>query len=369
MARISWTKELIIEKVEEKGYIFLGIIGKFKKRKTRIKVWCGNPNHKPYEVNFNNFLLGKCKKCSDEEKAIYTEEFIKDFVNNDEYSRFINFKEFKSSKSSIEVFCVIHNELYTTEFFRFKEGCRCQKCGNERRAISLLKWTEEKIINYIKKNSDDIFIEFIELNGQNSIIKLKCKEGHIREQKFANFLDNKRCLYCNSSIPLTLEYIKEKIKKDNYTLLSNEYKNNITPLEVLCDNGHIYKTNWNRYKEGKRCPRCYEAEHQSKGAKKIENILLLKNIDYKKEYRFEDCKFKHTLPFDFYLPQYNICIEFDGKQHYEIVDYFGGLDGFIDTKIRDTIKNIYCQQNNIKLIRIPYWDFDKIEEVLNKLNK
>ena len=88
------------------------------------------------------------------------------------------------------------------------------------------------------------------------------------------------------------------------------------------------------------------------------------NTDYEMQYRFKDCKFKYTLPFDFYLPQYNCCIEFDGKQHYQIVKHFGGLDEFIDTKIRDTIKNIYCQQNNIKLIRIPYWEFDRIEEIL-----
>ena len=72
------------------------------------------------------------------------------------------------------------------------------------------------------------------------------------------------------------------------------------------------------------------------------------------------------LPFDFYIPDLNITIEYDGRQHYEIIDYFGGLDGFIDTKIRDTIKTIYCKENNIKLIRIPYWDFDKIEKILEK---
>ena len=66
------------------------------------------------------------------------------------------------------------------------------------------------------------------------------------------------------------------------------------------------------------------------------------------------------------MPKYNICIEYDGRQHFEIVKKFGGLEGFIDTKIRDTIKNTYCKKNNIKLIRIPYWDFDNIEKILHK---
>ena len=59
-----------------------------------------------------------------------------------------------------------------------------------------------------------------------------------------------------------------------------------------------------------------------------------------------------------------MCIEYDGKQHYEINTYFGGYESFIDTKIRDTIKNIYCRENNIKLLRITYKDFNNIEKIL-----
>lgn len=54
----------------------------------------------------------------------------------------------------------------------------------------------------------------------------------------------------------------------------------------------------------------------------------------------------------------------DGKQHFEVNDYFGGIKGFIDLKINDTIKNKYCQDNNIKLLRISYKDFNKIEDTI-----
>ena len=90
------------------------------------------------------------------------------------------------------------------------------------------------------------------------------------------------------------------------------------------------------------------------------------------QYKFDDCKFKYVLPFDFYLPQYNCCIEFDGEQHYKIIKHFGGFDKFVDTKIRDTIKNEYCKNNDIKLIRISYWNFNNIEKILKnelELNK
>ena len=90
------------------------------------------------------------------------------------------------------------------------------------------------------------------------------------------------------------------------------------------------------------------------------------NVKYKKQYKFKDCKFKRQLPFDFYLPDYNVLIEFDGLQHCVIKQYFGGYEGFVDTKIRDTIKNIYCKENNIKLIRISYNELKNINNILNK---
>ena len=78
------------------------------------------------------------------------------------------------------------------------------------------------------------------------------------------------------------------------------------------------------------------------------------------------------LPFDFYIPSLNIAIEYDGEDHYMFVfrgkgdTYEKAFNRFIGTKVRDTIKTMYCKENNIKLIRIPYWDFDRIEEILEK---
>ena len=131
---------------------------------------------------------------------------------------------------------------------------------------------------------------------------------------------------------------------------------------MVCPKGHAFKMKFYNFKKGNRCPVCRE----SKGERRVGDFLRKNNIKYERQYTFKNCKFKNVLPFDFYLPDYNICIEFDGRQHYEIIDYFGGLDGFIDTKIRDAIKTVYCKNNNIKLLRIPYWEFDNIEYILNK---
>ena len=105
---------------------------------------------------------------------------------------------------------------------------------------------------------------------------------------------------------------------------------------------------------------------QSKGEEKVGKILSELNIKYKKQYKFSNCTNPSTnkqLPFDFYLPEYNCCIEYDGEQHFG-QNFRGWFTKDVQKEIqhRDSIKNNFCQENKIKLIRIPYYDLDKIDK-------
>ena len=77
-------------------------------------------------------------------------------------------------------------------------------------------------------------------------------------------------------------------------------------------------------------------------------------INFVQEYRFEDCRYKLPLRFDFYIPEHNLCIEYDGIQHFKSFEFFGGEDKLKITQMRDEIKNDYCKKNGINLIRISY---------------
>ncbi len=97
--------------------------------------------------------------------------------------------------------------------------------------------------------------------------------------------------------------------------------------------------------------------HQSKWEMFIKDYLTSLNIMFHPQKRFSDCRNKKQsdmLPFDFYLPEYNLCIEYDGVQHFEPVEMWGGYEKFLINQENDNIKNEYCKNHNIQLLRLPY---------------
>jgi DNA-directed RNA polymerase subunit RPC12/RpoP len=112
------------------------------------------------------------------------------------------------------------------------------------------------------------------------------------------------------------------------------------------------------------CPKCNE----SKGEKEIRKFLSLYNVKYIEQYKFENCKNKRSLPFDFAIfnndNTLKCLIEYQGIQHYKKTGYFKGIEKLKYTKQNDQIKRDYCNKNNILLIEIPYTKFDFIKKIL-----
>lgn len=113
------------------------------------------------------------------------------------------------------------------------------------------------------------------------------------------------------------------------------------------------------------CPDCIreESDSISSGEKEIIDILGYHGIQYITQKSFDDCKHINKLQYDFYLPEYNLCIEYDGQQHFIPIDGWGGEEGFKKQKIRDNIKEQYCNDNNINLLRIPYYECNPEEMI------
>jgi len=154
------------------------------------------------------------------------------------------------------------------------------------------------------------------------------------------------------------DFKKAHNNKYNYSKII--FKNTNTKIEIICPkHGSFFQTP-NMHKLGSGCPKCKE----SKGERKIREFLEENNIKYSQEVKlFENYRF------DFYLEDLNTVIEYDGKQHSEPVEYFGGLEGFLKTQERDRIKEKFLKENNIELLRINYKEFNNILTILTNITK
>ena len=118
---------------------------------------------------------------------------------------------------------------------------------------------------------------------------------------------------------------------------------------------------------------CSLCNKKSKGEIKITRFLTNNNIKFERDKRFDDCRNILPLPFDFYIPKYNLCIEFDGIQHFQNTNWYGKMsneemkENLKSNQLRDQIKNDYCKKNGINLLRIRY--DENVEEKLIKYFK
>ena len=210
--------------------------------------------------------------------------------------------ECKNMTAPIKCFCSIHNHTWATTPQSLLNDCGCYYCGLDKLAKFHLH-TQEEFESIIRKSNPDVDV-ISEYTGLKNDVIVKCK----------------KCGY--------------------------EWKLNANSLKV----------------NGTRCKKC---SYTYKGEDEIIKILEGLKVDYIHQFKIENCKDKRPLPFDFYLPQYNCCIEFDGIQHFE--PRFGD-ECFKKTTLHDEIKNKYCLENNIKLLRIPYWESGNIKDlIINKI--
>jgi very-short-patch-repair endonuclease len=255
---------------------------------------------------------------------------------------------------------------------------RHKKCGFEYEPtpVNILKGHGcPKCAGLIKKSTEDFKAEVFNLVGDEySVLSdyvncdSKIKMRHLvcdSEYKVSptRFLSGDRCPICNGKFKKSTKEFKEEVFNligDEYSVLE-DYTNTHTKIGIKHNKcGNIYDVSPTRFLSGDRCPIC----KSSKGENKISEWLENRKIQFEREFSFEDLKFINPLRFDFFLSDSNTLIEYDGEFHYEPIF---GLDKLSEQKYNDHLKDEYCKQKGIKLIRIPYWNFNKIEQILENI--
>ena len=339
------------------------------KAKTKLLIKC-NQGH-VFETTFDCYKRGKykCIKCVQESgicRRKYSFEDIVKLFGEEGYSINSPKSDYKNMETVLNVTCP-RGHSWTSSYHNFKAGYKCPDCKKEDSENVHVKQCEVTL-----EEHGYTILDFYRAKYDcftNSIFTIKCKNNHTSLKAIKSIRAGKlTCLQCYGKLKKTLEEVISEFNLYGFTVIShNGYENNQSRFLISCENGHKLDTTYANFKQkNQMCALCSEENiGASKGEKRVSRHLDKQGVNYIYQFKFPDCKFKQELPFDFYLPEYNLCIEYDGIQHDEPVVHFGGLESFIDTKIRDTIKNIYCEKNSINLIRISYKDYNKIEKILD----
>lgn len=236
---------------------------------------------------------------------------------------------------------------------------------------------------FIELGQDKYFEVLSRYTTSREKMTFKCKKCNHVFTCTANNMTKKEntygCPNCAKDKRLNSEYLKKltgnitkvenKIKElypdGEYSLISTEYINNKTPLSVKCNNcGYEFKISYVNICKGKGCKYCNQpSKHNSKGTKKIRKYLEDNNYIFEEEYIIEECKNIKPLPFDFKvnIGDSFLLIEFDGEFHER-----NSMDSHALAlqKKRDSIKNEYCKENNIYLLRINWREYNNINTIL-----
>ena len=389
-----------------------------------------------WKISPGNALKGKgCSRCRSEKisNSLKKEhlEYVADLLVYNPSVEVVD--EYINQNTPIRHRCKIHDYIWSAYPYNVLEGKGCPFCRSDRIKEKLV-WSHEDYVSelVIKNSGIEVIEQYVNMNTK---IWHRCKIDGTEWQMAPSAILHSGCgcPQCNSKLKTNDQYIAELFEINPNIEAMEPYIDSVTPIwhRCLIDNyqwkaapshtlrgtgcpkckgtlkhtheefvlklglvnpdiepveeynggknkitfrckidGYTWEARPDGALDGKGCPKCQE----TKGEKSVRHWLEEHKIKYVYQKVFNDCKDKNVLPFDFYIPDYNILIEYDGQQHFEPIDFAGrgkewALRQFKVTQRHDNIKNLYCQLNNIRLLRISYLqDIDKELDNLFHLN-
>lgn len=231
-------------------------------------------------------------------------------------------------------------------------GHGCPKCAMTQR------WSTQRLASYITGITHGEYELLSEYSRMLEPVKIKHNKcGSIYSVQPASFKEGHRCYNCAmKQIGESRRISSDEFYERAHKLLGDDYEvsefiardEKVLVKHKKC--GNLWKTVAMNILSGSGCPFC----KSSRGERIVNLWLKSHNIQAVYQKKFCDCKDQLPLPFDFYLPNYNLLIEYDGEQHYKPSQFFGGEEAYKIRHKHDLIKNKYCEDNNINLLRIPY---------------
>lgn len=377
MKQIKYTDEYLQEICKEKDIVYISVdtILYHKKQRRILNFICQKHISKGIQTRPIEKIISNKKPCQycnhSKLKETFKEEISLINPDIEILSDYVNW--------DTKIRCRCKNDGYEWDgrasVLLYGGGCKI--CGHRKRWDSRGRKTTDDFIKEMISINDNIKI-IGQYNGSHTPIKCQCLiDNCIWESYPCNLLNQSAsCPECNKRHMRELE----ALSNDEFITRLSEANENIEALDIYTNaNTNIrFKCKIHNcefttspktflYKGGKGCPYC----NQSSGEKKMVKILEQKGFKVKQQYTFGDCKNIHKLRFDAYDIENNILYEYQGQQHYYPIDFAGKGDIWAKEQYdigikRDNIKIKYCREKEIPLIIVPYWEFDNMEEFLDR---
>ena len=258
-------------------------------------------------------------------------------------------EDYVNATTKIKHKCNKCGKIYDQKPNNHLQGQECPYCSG------VIKKTNAKYYyKECKEKGLDLPIEGYK--GARIEIKHKCRYNHVYSQTPNSHLNGRGCPECKDR---KLGKLKAKEPTEYYNeckskcldLPINPYKNANTKIKHRCSKGHTYSQRPHDHLQGYGCPICNE----SHGEKYIRNYLDNHSIKYIPQKKFHDLKDKTYLSYDFYLPDYNTLIEYQGIQHYQSVSFNGkDYSNLEKQQEHDNLKRKYAKDNGYKLLELKY---------------
>ena len=326
-------------------------LSKYKGDDVKIKIICAK--HGVFaqipSVHYNGHGCFKCANKNDLETFVFKSKNIYGDIYDYSLVDYIN------SNTPVKILCKTHGEFIVEPHYFLYAKKGCIYCNTKYKNLEFF------IEDAVKIHGSKYRYEIIDYLTKHSYITVVCQKHGKFAQKIYSHLEGYGCSKCQDdnrrkSIGTFIEQAKN-VHGNKYDYSEVEYYNTNTKVKIKCDKHGFFYQRPKQHLNSEGCPSCNE----SKGEKTVREFLIKNNIKYIPQMKFDGCININKLPFDFYLPEKNICIEYDGEQHFRNI--FGDKS-FKETKINDNIKDEFCIKNNISLIRIPYFKFGEIDNIL-----
>lgn len=301
-------------------------------------------------------------------RRLTIDEFIEKAINRHgnkyDYSKVIYF----NNDINIIIICPIHGGFLQRPGNHLNGKYGCTNCGINREKYNKINKRKNDKENSLINKVDNFFTKCLEIHNNrydyslakytntSAKIIIICREHGEFLQRASAHLDGQGCMSCRLDKRRTgLDSFIERcieIHGDKYDYsLINEYTNSRDKVKVICKKHDIFEiTPYHHTNRKQGCSICNE----SFGEITISKYLNNRNIVFVREHTFTDCRNIKELRYDFYIENIRTCIEYNGIQHYEAIEYFGGIDTLDKQILNDKIKSEYCFLNNIHLITIKY---------------